>query len=120
MENSSENVSNVGSGSNTSKEQLITDFNEVVADAEALLKATANQGNEKLATLRAKMEESLGAAKARMAEAQAALLARSRAAAEATDTYVHENPWKAIGMGVSIGLIIGLLLNHHHYRQHDR
>ncbi|MGA7948906.1 MAG: DUF883 domain-containing protein, partial [Thiobacillaceae bacterium] len=59
-------------------EQLITDFKVVVADAEALLKATANQGGEKLAEVRAKAEESLRVVKARMADAQAALLARTR------------------------------------------
>lgn len=91
-------------------EQLITDFKVVVADAEALLKATANQGGEKLAEVRAKAEESLRIVKARMAEAQAAVLARTKAAAKATDAYVHENPWKAVGVAAGVGLIIGLLI----------
>lgn len=92
------------------KEQLITDFMVVVADAEALLKATANQGGKELAEVRAKAEESLRVAKTRMAEAQAALLVRTKAAAKATDVYVHENPWKAIGAGAGVGLVIGLLI----------
>jgi ElaB/YqjD/DUF883 family membrane-anchored ribosome-binding protein len=91
-------------------EQLIADFKVVVADAEALLKATANQGGEKLAEVRAKAEESLRVVKARMAEAQAALLARTKAAAKATDAYVHENPWKAVGVAAGVGLVIGLLI----------
>lgn len=92
------------------KEQLIDDFKVVVADAEALLKATANQGGEKLVEVRTKVEESLKVAKARMAEAQAALLVQTKAAAKATDAYVHENPWKAIGAGAGVGLVIGLLI----------
>jgi ElaB/YqjD/DUF883 family membrane-anchored ribosome-binding protein len=91
-------------------EQLIADFKVVVADAEALLKATANQGGEKLAEVRAKAEESLRVVKVRMAEAQAALLARTKAAAKATDAYVHENPWKAVGIAAGVGLVIGLLI----------
>jgi len=47
------------------KEQLIDDFKVVVADAEALLKANANQGGEKLAEVRAKAEERSGLRKAR-------------------------------------------------------
>jgi ElaB/YqjD/DUF883 family membrane-anchored ribosome-binding protein len=35
---------------------------------------------------------------------------KSKAAAEATDAYVHENPWKVVGMAAGLGLIIGLLL----------
>lgn len=91
-------------------DDLITDFKVVVADAEALLKATANQGGEKLAEVRAKAEESLRIAKARMADAQDALLAKTREAAKATDVYVHENPWKAVGVAAGVGLVIGLLI----------
>lgn len=91
-------------------DDLITDFKVVVADAEALLKATANQGGDKLAEVRAKAEESLRIAKARMADAQEALLAKTREAAKATDVYVHENPWKAVGVAAGVGLVIGLLI----------
>jgi ElaB/YqjD/DUF883 family membrane-anchored ribosome-binding protein len=92
------------------KEQLIADFKVVVSDAEALLKATANQSGEKLTAARAKVEESLRVARARMAEAQATVVAKSKAAAHATDVYVHENPWKAVGIAATIGLVVGLLL----------
>jgi ElaB/YqjD/DUF883 family membrane-anchored ribosome-binding protein len=92
------------------KEQLIDDFKVVVADAEALLKATASQGGEKVAEIRAKAEESLRVAKAKMADAQAALLVKTKEAARATDVYVHENPWRAIGAAAGVGLVIGLLI----------
>lgn len=92
------------------KEQLIDDFKVVVADAEALLKATADQGGEKLAEVRAKAEESLKVAKARMVDAQAELLVKTRVAAKATDVYVHENPWQAIGVAAGVGVAIGLLI----------
>jgi ElaB/YqjD/DUF883 family membrane-anchored ribosome-binding protein len=91
-------------------EELIADFKVVVADAEALVKATANQGGEKLAEVRAKVEESLMVVKDRMAAAEAALLVKTKAAAKATDVYVHENPWKAIGVAAGFSLVIGLLL----------
>lgn len=90
--------------------QLINDFKLVVADAEALLKATANSGGEKLAEARAKAEESLSIAKARLMDVQDEVLARTREAAKATDEYVHENPWQSIGIAASIGVVIGLLI----------
>ncbi len=93
------------------KEQLVNDFKVVVADAEALLKATANQGGEKLAEVRAKTEESIKAAKAKMADAREALVTKSKEAAKVTDVYVHENPWKSVGLAASIGLVIGLLIS---------
>jgi ElaB/YqjD/DUF883 family membrane-anchored ribosome-binding protein len=92
------------------KDQLIKEFKVVVADAEALLKATANTGGDKLAEVRAKAEESLGVAKARIMDVQAEVLASTKAAARATDAYVHENPWRSIGLAASIGVVVGLLI----------
>lgn len=93
-----------------SKEQLVSDFKVVVADAEALLKATANQGGEKLAEVRAKAEKSLKVAKASMLDAQAALVDKTKAAAKATDVYVHDHPWKSVGTAAAVGVAIGLLI----------
>ena len=107
------NISNLSADSGSSdvtKEQLIRDFKVVVADAEALLKATAGQGGEVVAAARARAEESLANAKVKMSEAQAALVARSKAAAKATDEYVHVHPWQAIGVAASVGVVIGLLI----------
>ncbi len=92
------------------KEQLIADFKVVIADAEALLKATANQGGEAVANLRAKTEASLAAAKAKMEDAQEALIEKTKAAARAADDYVHDKPWHAVGVAAGIGLVIGLLI----------
>ncbi|BAN34569.1 hypothetical protein SCD_n00727 [Sulfuricella denitrificans skB26] len=89
---------------------VIADLKVVVTDTEALLKATANQGGEKLAEVRAKAEESLGVVKARMAEAHTALVIKTKEAAKATDVYVHENPWQAAGIAAGVGLVIGLLI----------
>lgn len=92
------------------KEQLINDFKVVVTDAEALIKATAGQGGEAVAAMRVKAEASLATAKEKMSEAQAALLTKARAAAKATDEYVHVNPWQSIGVGTAVGVVIGLLI----------
>ncbi len=43
-------------------------------------------------------------------EIQETVTTKTREAAEATDAYVHENPWKVVGMAAGLGLIIGLIL----------
>ena len=96
--------------SDVTKQQLINDFKVVIADAEALLKATAGQGGEAVAAARAKAEASLDEAKAKMADAQATLLVRTKVAARATDEYVHTHPWQSIGAAAGVGLVIGLLI----------
>ncbi|MGE8611431.1 MAG: DUF883 family protein, partial [Achromobacter veterisilvae] len=44
-------------------------------------------------------------------EAQDAVLERGRKAARATDDYVHDNPWQAIGIAGVTGLLLGLLIS---------
>ena len=92
------------------KEQLISDFKVVIADVEALIKATANQGGDAVVNLRAKAEESLAAAKVKLGEAQDALVEKGKIAAQATDDYVHEKPWHAVGIAAGVGLVVGLLI----------
>ena len=94
-----------------SKEKLMEDLKVVVTDAEELLKATASQTGERIAAARAKTEESLRVARVRLADAQAALVERTKIAAKATDEYVHENPWKAVGIAAVAGLLLGALIS---------
>lgn len=93
-----------------SKDKLVQDFKIVVADAEELLKATANQAGEKVAAARERIQDSLHQAKVKLAEAEDVIVQKGKLAARATDEYVHENPWRAVGIGAGVGLIIGLLI----------
>lgn len=93
-----------------SKEQLINDFKVVVADAEALLKATAGQGGEALAAVRTRVGDSLAAAKTKMTAAEEELVVKAKVAAAATDEYVHMHPWQAVGVAAGVGLLMGLLI----------
>jgi ElaB/YqjD/DUF883 family membrane-anchored ribosome-binding protein len=95
----------------TTKDKLIQDLKVVVTDAEELLRATASQAGEKAAVAREKIQESLQRAKIKLSEAEVALADKTKQAAHATDEYVHEHPWKAVGIAAGIGLIIGLLIS---------
>ncbi len=95
---------------NVSKDKLVQDFRAVVADAEELLKATANQAGEKVAVARERIQDSLHNAKVKLAEAEDVIVQRSKQAARATDDFVRDNPWQAVGAAAGIGLVIGLLI----------
>jgi len=92
-------------------EKLVQDLRVVVADAEELLHATASQAGERVTVAREKIQKSLEQAKAKLAEAESALVDKTRQVAHMTDEYVHEHPWKAVGVAAGIGLIIGLLIS---------
>jgi ElaB/YqjD/DUF883 family membrane-anchored ribosome-binding protein len=103
-------MSNTPSAVDASKDQLVRDFKILVADAESLLKATAGQSGEAVAAMRAKVGESLAVAKLKLTEAEELALEKAKAAAAATDEYVHEHPWHAVGIAAGVGLVIGLLI----------
>ncbi|MCX7892194.1 MAG: DUF883 family protein [Burkholderiales bacterium] len=92
------------------RDRLVADMKAVIADADELLRATAGQAGEKVQAARAKAEESLRRARAKVEQAEEAVVARARAAAQATDDYVHANPWKAVGLAGAIGVIVGMLI----------
>ena len=94
-----------------SKEKLMEDMKVVVADAEDLLRATANQTGERIVAARTKAEESLRAARMRLVEAQASVVKKVKVAAKTTDNYVHENPWQAMGIAAVVGLVLGALIS---------
>ncbi len=93
-----------------SKEKLMQDLKIVIDDAEDLLRATASQAGEKAAAAREKIQDSLHRAKVKLAEAEDIMIDKTKQAARATDEYVHDHPWKAVGVAAGIGLIIGLLI----------
>ena len=92
------------------KEKLTQDLKIVIADAEELLRATASQAGEKVAVAREKIQDSLHRAKIKLAAAEDVMMDKTKQAARATDEYVHDHPWKAVGVAAGIGLIIGLLI----------
>ena len=94
-----------------SKEKLVADLKVVVADAEELLRATASQAGEKVAAARERIQASLATAKVKLTDAERALLEKSKLAAKATDEYVRENPWQAVGVAAVAGLVLGVLIS---------
>jgi ElaB/YqjD/DUF883 family membrane-anchored ribosome-binding protein len=91
-------------------DQLLADLKTVMTDAEALLRATSAQTGEKIQEVRARAEESLRQAKARLGSIEEEALRRAREVADATDDYVRENPWQSVGIAAGVGLLVGLLL----------
>ena len=92
-------------------ESLASGFKDVVADAEELLLATANYSGEGLAAAREKFREKLNTAKGKLFDAQSIINDKAEHAAAVTEKYVAENPWKAIAIVGSVGVIIGMLVS---------
>jgi len=95
---------------NSNKQKFVSDMRVVVADAEEILRATAGVAGEKMADLRERVGERLRDAKLRIADAEAALVDKTKAAARVTDDYVNDNPWRAVGIAAGVGLLLGIII----------
>jgi ElaB/YqjD/DUF883 family membrane-anchored ribosome-binding protein len=92
------------------RDKLVADLKVVVADAEELLRLTAGQAGEKIAAARDKIQRGLEQAKNKLVELEGKAVEKTKAAARATDVYVHENPWKSVGIAAGAGFLLGWLL----------
>ncbi len=94
-----------------SREKLSADLRIVIADAEELLRATAGQMGEKAVVARERIQESMRVAKDKLARAEEVMVDKTKAAARATDDYVHDHPWGAVGIAAAVGLVMGMLIS---------
>ena len=89
--------------------EMESDVNRAISGAEDMLAQAASSTGEKAAELRGRALEQLKALRGRLQDAQAAALRQSKAAARATDDYVHDHPWRSIGIAAGVGVLLGIL-----------
>ena len=92
------------------KEKLVSDLKVVISDTEELLRATAGAAGDKVGELRERLGVRLRDAKERVLDLEAAVVDKTKAAARATDDFVHDQPWKAVGVAAALGLALGVLI----------
>ena len=94
----------------SARDKLLDDLRTVVSDAERWLREGSHLTGEELIAAKDKFERTLRIAKDDIIKFEEALVAKTKEAAKATDEYVHENPWKSVGIGAAAGLVVGLLI----------
>lgn len=93
-----------------SRDKIKSDLRTVLSDMDEYLRATASQTGEKIGVIRERLQEHMHRAKDRLADTREIVVDKTKEAAKATDEYVHDNPWRAVGIAAGIGLIIGMLI----------
>jgi len=100
----------MAANSENARSRLVDDFSAVLGEAEDMLKKAATETGDKARDLRSQVEAKLLTAKLRLQEIEGQALDQAKAAAKATDEYVHDNPWQAIGVAAAVGFLIGLVI----------
>lgn len=93
------------------RDKLVADVKVVLDDVEALLKQAASASGQQAHDLRERAADALHRGRIRLQEAQVAVAQNTKAAARATDDWVHEHPWSAMGIAAGVAFLVGLLVS---------
>ena len=93
------------------RDQLLNDLKSVIQDAEQWLRAGSQMTGDELQAAKAKFERTLWTAKAEVIRIEELVVERTKEAAKATDEFVHDNPWKAIGIAAAVGIAAGVIIS---------
>ncbi|HEX3837511.1 MAG TPA: hypothetical protein VHW25_11160 [Steroidobacteraceae bacterium] len=88
---------------------MAAELRRIIEQAEQLLDA-AGVDNPTLAALKDRVNDTVEAARDKLAELEQEARRRGRRAAAATESWVQTNPWAALAIGAGVGLLIGALI----------
>jgi ElaB/YqjD/DUF883 family membrane-anchored ribosome-binding protein len=71
---------------------------------------TREEAREGLQAITDQINDGLEKGRYTLHQLQEALVSRTRDAAASTDELVHDYPWSAIGVGVALGILIGVMI----------
>ncbi|WP_035626750.1 YqjD family protein [Herminiimonas sp. CN] len=101
---------NINEISTEGRDRIMGELKSVIKDAEEMMKNTEQQTGEGFKNARAKFESTLRNAKTELVHLEETIVERAKDAMHTTDEYVKDHPWKSVGLGACVGLIVGLLI----------
>jgi ElaB/YqjD/DUF883 family membrane-anchored ribosome-binding protein len=90
-------------------ERVTQQLHSLAEEAEALLKATARAGDEKICAARERLHGEMSQLRTRLSDLESTTASRLKNAAHRSDEAVHAHPYAALGAGTVVGLLVGLL-----------
>lgn len=90
---------------------LLDESQDILQQTEKLLGEAVSATGEEAKALQARIIAGLREARLRLTEVEDVAVTEAKAVAKVTDSYVRENPWKAIGLGAAVGVVVGLLIS---------
>jgi ElaB/YqjD/DUF883 family membrane-anchored ribosome-binding protein len=97
-------------GISTNSSPIARDIQNVVTDAQELLKTVQSEGESKLADVKIRVQAKLDNAKQMLGELQTTVQDGAKVALDTTDAYVRSNPWRAVGISAAVGALVGFLI----------
>lgn len=104
-------MENLRSDAESASRTAGTEIRKLVTDVEELLKVIAHVKDEDIARWRGKVESGLTATRDAIRSGRDSVNSSARTAATATDEYVHERPWTAVGVAALVGATVAILMS---------
>ena len=93
--------------SGNSRDSAMRELRAFLADVEELLRKVADISDAEVARARMRVADALADMRNTLGDTADSLRARARVAVHATDEYVREQPWAAIGIAAALGVLLG-------------
>ena len=97
-----------GNGRNSNP--IARDIQNVVTDAQELLKTVQSEGQTRLTEVKGQVQAKLDNAKVMLGQLGTQVQDGAKQAMDTTDTYVRDNPWRAVGISAAVGALVGILI----------
>ena len=89
---------------------LVDDFGALLSEADTLLKKASQETGEQARVLQSEIEAKLQTARTKLQDMEEHATESAKAVKEATESYVQQNPWQALGIAAAVGFVAGVLL----------
>jgi ElaB/YqjD/DUF883 family membrane-anchored ribosome-binding protein len=83
----------------------------LIADVEDLLNRVGDAADPEVRRLRSKVVAAVAATRQSIADGTEQVQRQAKQALEASDRYVHNQPWEAIGIAALAGIAVGFLVS---------
>lgn len=90
--------------------ELKSELKSLADTLEEVLQSSADKPKAELEKLRQKAENALKETRVRLSETGGKIVSQTKELTHRADAYIHDNPWKGIGIGTAVGLVLGALL----------
>jgi ElaB/YqjD/DUF883 family membrane-anchored ribosome-binding protein len=90
-------------------DSTVVELNRIVSQAEELLKTLGEEGGAAAEAVRQRVMRTAQQARARISEASVRARGAALEGAQATDRYVHDNPWRSIAYGAAAGAAVAVI-----------
>lgn len=92
------------------RERMIADLKALAGDAEALLRATANDAGDAAKEARARLMATVEKTKSTCEDLQARTIDSAKEAAKKADETIRAHPYESLAIAFGVGLLLGALL----------